>query len=763
MTREGKSLHGRAGHVTFAARSLELADVRLEGAGGVLAGSGRYRPGLVEIDARGEALDLGTLGYVLGFGAQHLSGKVSVNAELALASDVRRGTLSATVRDGSAGPLSGVTLDLATTLEDKNLTGNGLLELRGVGRVRSSFDTRVEGSLLDARAWRRATGRWDLGIEQLALPRVLPFLPAEWGLSKLEGALVAQATLAREDAEEPPSVTLLAATDGLLIEHAGAAGGEPLVIRGIEAQLSANVDGKHDFAQADLRLIDGHGLLSSASGRIAVDMKRALVAPRDVWGLLRVSPVVATLIMDGRPLDELPEPIRPSGIFGTLRAELGLRGTFAEPYLTAKGSVEHLAMSDSLEVVPFDACGALQYDPTTERLGVGLQAHLANESGGACSGARVAVGSAVGTIDRARLLRGERGFRGEAQLSFEDFPLELVPACAEAGMLGRVRGVAALTDGGELPALNARLRLSDVTVRKIPVGTGDLMLRSDVRAVTVGVKLERAGGTLDAAAHAAVGWDRAVPALDREQPLGVSAQIHDIDAAILSPLVGDVLADLSGRLDGAVALTLAAPAQKPGANGRVSELSGKLSLRDGALQLSGLGMRLSQVAFVAEARRVDSRTVISVRDISAASGAKYRNVSGSADLYLNGLSLTDARANVNLREVPLLIEGVSQATLTGSAALELFPDKRPILVAIQLHDLTAALPHTSGRAVLSVDENPDITVKQPLREPVRATKGGALAWELAFDLARKVRLTRADMEIPLRGRQVWSGRSDSLS
>src|SRR5262249_40092981 len=135
-------------------------------------------------------------------------------------------------------------------------------------------------------------------------------------------------------------------------------------------------------------------------------------------------------------------------------------------------------------------------------------------------------------------------------------------------------------------------------------------------------------------------------------------------------------------------------------------------------------------------------------------GAKFDNVAATADIYLEGLKLVDARGNVNLRKVPLLIEGVSQATLTGAAAFELFPDREPMLVAIQLHDLNAELPRSSGRSVLSVDENPDIVVKQPLDEPVRGARSGALSWQLAFDLANKVKLQRADMEIPLKGRPV---------
>jgi len=327
-----------------------------------------------------------------------------------------------------------------------------------------------------------------------------------------------------------------------------------------------------------------------------------------------------------------------------------------------------------------------------------------------------------------------------------------VPPLAEAGMVGRVRGVLALTNAGKLPALNARLALAGVSVHKIPVGSGDFTLRSDGHVLTADVKLERSGGTLDAEAHAGLEWSDSLPRLAPNEPIGVRAEFHDIDASILSPLVGDVLADLRGRLDGNAALTLAGAGTK--SSGPETELSGNFTLADGALQIAGLDMRLSKVGFSASASRNGSRTVVAVRNLTAASGSKYANVAGAADLYFTGVKLVDVRANANLRRVPLMVQGVSQANLTGGAAVEVFPESDPILVAIQLHDLTAALPRSSGRAVLSVDDNPDITVAQPLREPLRTAKAGGPSYELAFDLARKVQVMRADMQIPLRGRPV---------
>ncbi|HTQ07309.1 MAG TPA: translocation/assembly module TamB domain-containing protein [Polyangiaceae bacterium] len=751
VARDTTSLHARAGHVALAENSLEASDVKLEGAGGTLEGSGRYRPGLLEVDARGKDLDLGLISHVVGFSGRGVAGKLDVNAEVSLARDVRRGTLEASVHDGSYGGLAGATVELSTTLEEESLQGTALFDVSGLGRARGAFDMTVTGPLLSTNDWLRATGRCDLGIENLELARLLPLLPAAWQVSELGGTAIGQVSVLRSGPEDPPSVTFLAATQGLTLAQGAVAA--PVRVSGVQAELSGDVDGKQGFLQGTVHLIDATGLLASASGRLDLDVKRALGDPAGALGLLRSEPVVASLVVAQRTLDGLPSFVRPGNVLGTLSAEADVRGTLAEPELSARASVSHLTLGDDPEIVPFDACGTLQYDPLAAKIGLGLQAYVAGD-GPACSGVRVAVASATGGVDTAAFARGERAFRGEAELSLEDLPLDLVPELAEAGMSGRARGVVAFTGDGDLPALNARLKLADVAVRKMPVGAGDLTLRTDGRAVALGLTLERAGGTLKADAHAGLAWSGNAPVLDRSLPIAVSSEIHDVDAGILTPIVGGVLADLGGRLDGAVALTLAPSVTTPGAPAAVNALSGKLTLADGSFQLGGLGMRLSKVRFDATAARSGNRTVISVRNLAAASGTKYANVSADVDLYLAGLHLEDARATANLKNVPLMIQGVSQATLTGGATLELFPERDPMLVAISLHDLTAALPRTSGRAVLGVDDNPDISVKQPLREPLRAARGEALKWELAFDLARKVRITRSDMEIPLRGRPV---------
>jgi autotransporter translocation and assembly factor TamB len=160
------------------------------------------------------------------------------------------------------------------------------------------------------------------------------------------------------------------------------------------------------------------------------------------------------------------------------------------------------------------------------------------------------------------------------------------------------------------------------------------------------------------------------------------------------------------------------------------------------------------VKFDAETKRVGNRTLVQIRGLSAASRSRYPNVAASADLYLDGVTLEGGRANANLSKVPLMIEGVSQASLTGSANLELRRQADLMRVAIRLPELTATLPRSAGTNVIGVDEHPDIEVLQPVGEPKLERGGGTQAWELLIDLGKKVRVVRGDMQIPIKGQAL---------
>src|SRR5688500_5332842 len=133
-------------------------------------------------------------------------------------------------------------------------------------------------------------------------------------------------------------------------------------------------------------------------------------------------------------------------------------------------------------------------------------------------------------------------------------------------------------------------------------------------------------------------------------------------------------------------------------------------MTNGSMQFAGLGMRLSDVQFSARTVQRAGRTVIEVRDFQAASRSRSRNVRARGDVYFEKLELIRANASVTMKDVPILIQGVAQANAEGLAAVEIEPKEDRMEVTIRLPSLTAELPPSSGRDVISVDPNRSISV-----------------------------------------------------
>jgi autotransporter translocation and assembly factor TamB len=728
-------------------QALEVREARIEGAGGTLTGSANVRPGLAELTVSGDDVDLDAVARVLGLSAQDLGGRLRIAGEVAIARDVKRATLDVAVVDGRMGPLRAVALEGNATLADRSLEIEARASVAGLGSLRASVDAELGGSALDAESYRRATGRMDWGLERLDLSQVAVALPASLRVSHLVGSLTAQATILRSDPGRRPSVSLLAATNGLSFEIERGERAPPFEIQGIEAQVSANADAATGVIDGSLRLIDHEGLLVTVTSRLESDVDRLLAAPDAIVAELSSRPVVIAAKVDGRRLELLPEPVRPRGPTGVLSLEATLRGTLKEPVLSGKGSLASLVVGEDAR--PFDVCGRVQYDPSAHRIGAGAEVHL--PSGRlACSGRRVALATATGIADLPAIGRGERGFVGDAEMALEDTPLELVPALAQAGIVGTVAGRVAMLQTEDLPRVTAALRLEGGAVGTTSLGSGDFDLRSDGKVARATLTLASGQGRLAAEGRAGVSWEGLVPGLDEAQPILASATIENVDAVVLGPLLRDVLADLTGRLDGSFKISLV-----PRPNGTYGgDVTGNAAVRDGAFQIRGLDMRLSHVSFSAEAKKLGNRSIIYVRNMKGASRSEHENIAATADLYLEGLSVTGGRANVNLKEVPFLVAGVSKATLTGSAGLTLERRNDRMHIDVVVPELTADLPRSSGHEVLQVDAHPDIEIVQPVAEPTDRRRGESEVWELAFELGRRVRVKRADMEVRLRGNPV---------
>ncbi len=754
----GADVQARAEHVTVAEDRIEIKDLSLIGAGGKLEGSLLITPRLVTIEARGQDVDLDLLSRYAGLPRGRLGGKLDIDADVTLAEDVQRGHVQLELERGSVQGVSGLQLALEATLDERHVTGSARAELAGIAQGATQFDVNLPGPAAEPRSWKRATGRIEFRLDNAELSPLVHVMPKDANIAKIEGQLTGQVIVTREEPDDLPSLTVLAATRGLVIAQKPDAQGKPgLELQGVQAQLGTHIEGPSGEIDATLRLTDEQGALISASGRTSLPLTEIVQHPERAEAEVSRAALLGKIVIEERALESLPTPFRPKAMHGVLRAEATLGGSLQSPLIAAKGSLEKFALGSSTQVVPVDLCVQLNYSHDTADVMLGGEAYLAG--GAVCTGRRVARLRSSGKLNIGAPAEREgppHVFSGDAGLLLEGLPLEAIAPLGQNGIRGEAHGVIALEQGKDLPQLNARLELKKVRVEAVSVGDGKLNVRSDGKALRAVATFDQGEGKLESELNASLAWQGIAPSLDRTNPLLLEARAQKVDSVMLLPALRDVFSDLSGPIDGRLRMQL--EPDEAGEHWR-GDVSGELAMTGGGMQFNGLGMRLDDVAFTAKTRTQGPRTVIEVRGLTATSRARSKNISASGDVYLEHLELVRAHVNVNMNDVPIQIQGVTQANATGLAFFEIVPTEDEMRVDVRLPNLKAELPPSSGRNVLSLDNNRAIDVVQPLSEPRKRKQQQGDAkpkvWRLRFRQLG-VKVVRSDLDVPISGDAVIS-------
>lgn len=751
---DGERVQAQVGHVSIEKDRIEIADLSLSGAGN-LKGSLSIRPKLVEVEAQGQDVDLDVLANLLGVPRGTLGGKLDLDAELIIADDVQRGRVELELKQGVVAYVSDLNLALEASLDGERLDGSARASLQDIAQGTTQFHLKLGGNAATSNAYQRATGRVELRLDEFDLAYLTPLFPDSSRVESLQGKLSGQLVFTREDAESLPTLTLLSGTSGLALVRAAEKKGDPaLVVEGIEAQLGGRFDGPSGDVDATLRLLDASGSLVTATMRTNLPLAELIAEPGRLVDELTHATLLGKVVVDARRLETLPEFLRPEGVRGVLRADVTIGGSVTTPLISANTSIAEFVVGRSRAPVPIDICTRVDYSEKSAELALSGQAFLSSERG-PCGGPRVATLRAAGRLDLDAQAPAAPGlppqpFDGDLLLKLEGLPLQAITPLGRSGLRGNLHGEVVLDQGGDRPQLNARLNVSSLTIDKIAVGDGALELRSDGRALRGLARFDQHPGVISGELNAQLTWDGYSPSLDRKSPLSVTARANGVDAVILAPALRDIFSELYGRIDGELKFALK-PSNDPKRSDWQGAIEGELTMQNGSMQLQNLGMRLNDVSFSAKTRTLGERTVIELRNFSAASRARSPNVSASADVYLDALNLERARANVNLKDVPLMLEGVSQANATGSVSVELTPRDSRMTVRVQVPALVAELPPSSGRNVISLDPNRSIEIVQPISEPRRKKREEPKPWELLFELGDDVKVVRSDLNIPLDG------------
>lgn len=752
IRRGDTGIQGTVGRVAVGPAGVEISGIDLKGAAGTLRGEVSISDKAIRIDIEGEDVDLERAAQALGLPRGYAAGRLRIDADITADEDDQRGSLSLALADGTIRSVGGVSLRLDSRLEGEHLEGELSAEVLDLGGLTASWDTRVGGPITRTESWEDVVGTLQLQVTNVDLSTLGLFLPPELGIEELAGTAYGQARIERAAPETLPSVLLVAATQDLQVVRAATEPeGTPLRIQGLDLQAGGALNGETGESSGTTRIVDETGPLASASGSIELDLARMLENPSGIGEQLMATPLEAVVVVSDRNLATWPAFIQLPGVQGVVGGRVAVSGSLNEPSFAAAVSGRNLMTEGSRFARPLDLQANAQYQKKTGAFGGSVQLFQ--------RGRRVASLVASGKADwnklaeRARI--DEPDWTGGAQLALDGLPLDTFAPLADAHIGGRLYGAISMQRVRARPMVTANVEVREMTVDTLAVGGGRLTLRSDGELVKGALSLQQQRGHLDGQLLAGLSWDGAAPSIDASRPVHASLDARGYNAAILRPVLGDLFTEFGGQLDASLQARLQARPKAGDAEAREwhGTLEGDVSLQKGEVQLTALGLRLQDVTLRANARGKDSQTRIAVTELTARARADSRNLSARAEIVLEGLELDAASASANLRAVPILVEGVSQAQATGQLTAVLERREDHMRVEVNVPELTARLPIASARNLIALDDNPSIEVLQPLGKPEDAGPGTpGLPWVVLIDLGRNVKVVRTDLNVPLTGR-----------
>ncbi len=764
MKRDDAVLTANATRVDVNGSNVKIDGVTITGAGGELDGSGEFGQGRLALKAHGKNVKLEVIAHALGLPRGVLSGKAGIDADFESSNKTQDGSFALNLDQALSDGVAIDSLSVTGALSGSQLNLKSSAQLRDFGSFSGEAQAHLTGSLADLHTLEHVTGKLTVKAEAVPFGLLSYVLPKSAGVSEVRGEGNGTLVIDRQESTAIPNVSLVANTTGLYVALAPKnKSSRGAVIDGVDAHAGLSVNGDSGASDLTLKLEDSHGTLISSSTQMKLDLEAALRHPEQLLRQLRATPLIAEAVIEDRPLEQLPAPFVPSGVAGRLRTELSLRGTIDRPIFSDKTQLHRFRLGDSERDKAVDVCGQLDYDKSTGQYGARGEVFLPTEDAHACKGTRVAQFSAGGRAEWDRLmsptLSADPAWTGTAGISLEGLPLDIVPALAEAGFDGRVLGALMFDRREALPQMFARVEVQDAVAERAHLGTASIQARTDGRSLSATLKIEQPAngsgtpnGKLNADIQSSVNWQGALPGIDDTRPISAHLQASNVDAVILTPFVRDVLSEIGGKLDTDLTATLTPELDAKAEDHWTGALKGSLSMHDGTLQLARLALRMRNVKLSATAEEYANQTLITIDSLSAAAEADKPNVAARGNLWLTGFKVAKGNANATLQGVPLLVEGVTLATLDGkNIGIELERRATEMFVGLTIPELNAQVPQAGARSLISLSDNSSVQIAQPIAEPRSAIDAESLPWRMKFDLGRKVKVTRSDFFLPLTG------------
>jgi len=751
VSRDNIEIRGEVAQLDLAEDRVLVRNLRLHGATGELNGDAEITPQTLSVTAQGQNLDLSAFSRVFGLPRGVLEGRASLSVDALSSGKTQRGSLELSVSKATISGVSDISGQLSAKLDGHQLTGASTGRIEALGGFSADWATELDGPPTERASFERATGSGTVSLNDVTLDYLGQFFP-EQDLD-VSGQASLSLHVKRSDPNAVPDLELTGQTKGLTVRVARPQQ-TPFVLSGIELMASATHDGASGNTSAALSVLQGSERLISTSGDLTLDLKAALAEKEPLLDQLKNRPLLAKVVVSRLDLDNLPQPLRVPGLRGLVRVEGTVRGSASAPIASLGVRASDLRFAPGDRAEPIDVCGTAEYAQEDGAFNVGAEVFLPTGiqlTRTPCGGKRIANVRLTGRAP-FDVKTGVPAWSGTAQATLEALPLATIPQLAEARVNGTATGTLMLDRSGEQPNASAQLQLAGVRMDRLDIGDGTLKLRSDAEHAHVDFAVQHGNASVTGKVDAGLTWASELPALDDAQPIDLSLSAKKLEASILEPFLSDFVSELRGQVNGQISARLEALA-KGEESRRVEQVGGDVKLSDASFVLTGLGFRLRDVDFSANAKRDGKTTLIDVPDLVATAGSKFHNLQSHLTFRLAGFDIVSGSVSLNVKSLPLVVDGITRANAdVDISRLTITRDAVRIVVDVPFDRLVARLPGESSRTLTELDENENIKLLQPVAEPKAARDEASLPWQFAIHLGNNAKLERGQqLDLPITG------------
>lgn len=746
LTRGAASLTLQAAAIRFERDIVLLDHLTVDGTAGHLSGSLGLQRGHVFGQLEGDSLDLGVVSDLLNLPPRLLSG----HATLAIDADTRPPAASGHLRIGfdraNVGILTNLTGDVEATLTGQGLKAVASCTSDLVDEVHGNFDITLDGPPTHFDSYHRATGNGSLALTQVRLDRIGTLLRLLKDNLDLTGTADVHLGFERQDAKRAPNLTVSAVTHEL--SGSVPAGESAIRLEGADLQLSGTLLGETGQLQSSW-------LMSRSGEPKATAHLKGTLPPMREWdaGLAFLSsqwrrlPLEVILAMPHQRLDELTALFGETLGTGEVESTVWLSGPLQEARLVAEVRGSNLLLTSLGNSIAFNAQGLAEFTQSNGELRLLLAAGKQDKTW--------LQANAVGKLTPCPNDFGcIQDWEGRIEGGVLGLPLQVLPFLSSLGFSGEMRGGISVRRQDGATVVDGVLPVDELRVSGHPLGQTLLHLRGDRDNLIAGAKLIDGGAQIDFEAHIPMQWKNLLPSRRSEVPVHFAARASGYDAGILAPWLDEYITDLEGELDGSIEATYGISAPSGEAAMPHLAMGGSIGLKGGSARIRALGLVVRDVSAVAQATSTATRSTISIPQISASVGDGPGHVVGSSVVELQGLKILRVAAKIDeAKDLPLVANAATLATLDGSLGIEMTPSPSGYDISVNLSRAEIRLPRSSSRQIVGLAENPDIIVLQPLgSESWRRTRSDEdTKHRIRLALGSKTVISRADFNLPITG------------